>query len=273
MDNSENTPVREQPDLSGSDIIAYLFKRISALENRIEKLENEKTVFAEKESALLSKADSADKKLDLLIWQMENLTGGIEDTGKTEHAKPQSVPVTAHQAQSTAKTENLSDGIEDIGKSKPAKPQSIPAAVPQTQSTPKQIAVFIDGENISHKKAADIIEKAKNRGSIEFARVYGIQNNNSDKPWVKTSAQLGIKHIRLAGGSKKNKVDKKMFDEILNETKKAKHADTIIIATNDTDFIPTIENVRSTGVHVIIMGLKSSLSDKMKKSCDSFIYL
>ena len=64
-----------------------------------------------------------------------------------------------------------------------------------------------------------------------------------------------------------------MFEEIRNEAKKKDHVDTIIIATHDTDFIPTIKDVRNMGVNVVIMGLKSSLSDKMKKACDSFIYL
>lgn len=239
MDNNENKPEKERT-LPSSNALEYLFKRLLVLETRIEQLEEKLTAVPKRENDLLSKADSIEKKLDLLIKQI------------------QCIPA--------------ANSIKDIGGNrtcvqKEAKSKS------KGEAKQKRVAVFIDGENISHKKAKQIIEKAGNRGQIELARVYGVQNNNSDKCWIKTSGELKIKHIRLAGGSKKNKVDKKMFEEILNEAKKKDHADMIVIATNDADFVPTIKTVRDTGIRVVIMGLKSSLSDKMKKACDSFIYL
>lgn len=144
---------------------------------------------------------------------------------------------------------------------------------PAVQSAKKRVAVFIDGENISHKKAKKIIEYANNLGSIELSRVYGVQNNPSDKCWVKASNAVKIKHIRLAGGSKKNKVDKKMFEEILNEAKKKDHADIIAIATNDGDFAPTVQEVQNMGISVVMLGVKSAMSDKIKNVCNSFVYL
>lgn len=229
MDDNYN---KSEEDQTLPSSLEYLFKRLLAMENRIERLEEKNAAAPKTESALLSKADSIEEKLDLLIKQI------------------QCIPTT--------------NEIEDIS--------GEPSCV-QKEAQPKRVALFIDGENISHKKAKEIIEKSKNRGQIVLSRVYGVQNNNADKCWIKTSGELNIKHIRLAGGSKKNKVDKKMFEEILNEAKKKDHADTIVIATNDTDFIPIIKDVRDMGIRVVIMGLKSSLSDKMKKACDSFIYL
>ena len=230
----------EDQTMISSKTLEYLFKRLLELEARVDRLEGKNAQVPKSENALLSRADSIEKKLDLLIKQM------------------QSTP-----------TPNV---IENIGGTKTLTKKE---TKPKSKSAAKQkrTALFIDGENISHKKAKDIIDKLGNQGQITSARVYGIQNNNSDKYWIKTSGELNIKHIRLAGGSKKNKVDKKMFEEIRNEAKKKDHVDTIIIATHDTDFIPTIKDVRNMGVNVVIMGLKSSLSDKMKKACDSFIYL
>lgn len=217
------------PGSPSSKALEYLLEQLSELENRIEELEEQHMVTLKTEKALLSKANSIEKKLDTLIKLTEN-------------------PIAVNS-------------IEDN------------SGNAQKQAKPKRIAVFIDGENISHKKASAILEKSENRGEIAFTRVYGVQNNNSDKCWIKTSNELNIKHIRLAGGSKKNKVDKKMFEEILKEANKKDHSDTIVIATNDADFAPVVKEARGLGVRVVIMGLKSSLSDKLKGACDSFLYL
>lgn len=236
MDNNENKP--QNDNALSSSALEYLFKRLLALETRIELLEEKNAAAPENTDELLSKANVIEKKLDLLI-------GMIQNTSEV-------------------------NAIEDIGGDLELIPESVEA---QSAVVKRQIAVFIDGENISNKKAEKIMEKSGNRGHIQFARVYGVKDTPFDKCWVKTSQDFNIKHIRLPGGSKKNKVDKHMFGEIYNEAKKKKHADMLIIATNDTDFIPTIKEVRDMGIYVVIMGLKSSLSDKMKKACDSFVYL
>lgn len=245
MDDEEKAFSETPNDPYSLRLTEYLIGRIAALEKRIELLEKKSASPAESGDDLLkeliSRSDALDKKLDILIER----TADISE----------------------------SSGVEDIGGNSAV--QKSDKSEPQTKSTAKgkQVAVFIDGENISHKKAEKIMEKSANRGQIEFARVYGVQNNNSDKCWIKTSGELNIKHIRLAGGSKKNKVDKKMFEEIFNEAKKKDHAETIVIATNDADFVPVVKEVSDMGIHVVIMGLKTSLSDKMKKVCDSFVYL
>lgn len=236
MDDNENQP------LPSSKALEYMFKRLLEFETRIEQLEENKSAAPKSENDLLkeliARSDALDKKLDILI-------GHTMDVPETTV-------------------------IEDIGGDLELIPESVES---QNDVVKRQIAVFIDGENISNKKAEKIMEKAGNRGHIQFTRVYDVKGTASDKCWVKTSQDFNFKHIRLPGGSKKNKVDKHMFVEIYNEAKKKKHADMLIIATNDTDFIPTIKAVKDMGIRVVIMGLKSSLSDKMKKACDSFVYL
>lgn len=76
------------------------------------------------------------------------------------------------------------------------------------------VAVFIDGENITYKKAEDILAKSITLGSA-----------------------------------------------------------TIVIATHDKDFVPTVNTVRSLGVRVVGLGLKSMVSQKLKKACDAFMLL
>lgn len=239
MDDNENKS-EDCRMLPPSNILEYLFKRLLALETRIEQLEEKNEAVSKEENALLSKADSIEEKLDLLIKQI------------------QCIPI--------------ANGIEDIGGERTCvQKETNPKSKSETKQ--KRVAVFIDGENISHKKAKKIIEYANTLGSIEFSRVYGVQNNNSDKCWIKTSGELNIKHIRLAGGSQKNKVDKKMFEEILCEAGKKDHADIIVVATNDGDFAPTVKAVKDMGIHIVVIGLKKAMSTKMKEACNSLIFL
>lgn len=245
MDDEEKVLSEMPNDPYSPKLVEYLIGRIAALERRIELLEGKTASSAESGDDLLkelvSRSDALDKKIDILIERTANVseTGSIEDIG----------------------------GQAAVQNNAQSKPKAKSAA------KKKQVAVFIDGENISHKKAKKIIEHANTLGNIDFSRVYGVQNNNSDKCWIKTSGELNIKHIRLAGGSKKNKVDKKIFEEILNEAKKQDHADIIVVATNDGDFAPTVKAVKDMGIHVVVIGLKTAMSDKMKKACNSFVYL
>ena len=241
MDDEQKTP----DDSYSMKLAEYLIGRIAALEKRIELLEGKTASPAESGDDLLkeliSRSDALDKKLDILIGRTANVSEA--------------------------------DGIEDIGGQAAA--QNSAQSKPQAKSAAKkkQVAVFIDGENISHKKAKKITEHANTLGSIGFSRVYGVQNNPSDKCWVKASNALSIKHIRLAGGSKKNKVDKKMFEEILCEAGKKDHADIIVVATNDGDFAPTVKAVKDMGIHIVVIGLKKAMSTKMKEACNSLIFL
>ncbi len=238
MDDNENQP------LPSSKVLEYMFKRLLELETRIEQLEEKKSAAPKSENDLLkeliARSDALDKKLDILIGHTMNIpeTTVIEDIG--------------------------GQAVQNDAQPKPKAKNTV---------SPKSVAVFIDGENISHKKAKKVIEQAKSFGTIEFSRVYGVQNNNSDKCWIKTATELNIKHIRLAGGSKKNKVDKKMIEEINNEAKKKNHADTIVIATNDGDFSATVKEINDKGVYITVVGLKTAMSDKLKKACNSFVYL
>lgn len=216
---------------NGNLSLEYLLKRIAELEARIERLEGNGTSAYKPENVLLSKAESIENKLDLLVEKVQRL--GAAPTKEPSAKQPKD--------------------------KKPSKSNTV--------------AVFIDGENITYKKAADIIAKSKSQGLIAFARVYGIQNKASDKGWIQAAGKLKLKHVRLSGGSAKNKVDKKMFEEILAEAKRADGSATIVIATNDKDYVPTVNTVRSLGVRVVGLGLKSMASQKLKKACDEFVSL
>lgn len=80
----------------------------------------------------------------------------------------------------------------------------------KTREKKKNTALFIDGENISHKKADSILSVVKKQGELYSARVYGLQKDEYTKEWSKKAKEYDIKDIRLCGAPAKDKVDKKM---------------------------------------------------------------
>lgn len=80
----------------------------------------------------------------------------------------------------------------------------------------RNTAVFIDSENISSKKASDIMREAKKRGVVDRVNAYGIQKDKLTQSWAKVARETeGMKDIRLYGGPGKNKVDQKIKFRIL----------------------------------------------------------
>lgn len=70
-------------------------------------------------------------------------------------------------------------------------------------------ALFIDGENISSKKAEQIQKIANKQGVLGTEKVYGLQKM-SVQNLGQIRQKLDIKDIRLCGNPEKDKVDNKI---------------------------------------------------------------
>ena len=76
------------------------------------------------------------------------------------------------------------------------------------------IALFIDGENISSKHAKQILEIANEIGTIAVAKVYRLQKDEHTKKWTEKAKENEIKDIRLCGKPEENKVDNKIIRDM-----------------------------------------------------------
>lgn len=136
----------------------------------------------------------------------------------------------------------------------------------------RKVAVFIDGENISHTKADSIIRNAKYQGKIISIRVYSMYYNSGAKKWKKVAKNQSIKTVFLGGPNTRNKVDMRICGEILSWCGIKNRVDVIVLVTSDNDYIKTVQKARRRGKRVVVMGTKC-LSDKMKDACDAYFYL
>lgn len=140
----------------------------------------------------------------------------------------------------------------------------------KTKAKKENTALFIDGENISHKKAEIIKKVAEKQGVIHSSRVYGIQKDNHTQGWTDKAKESGIKDIRLCGDPEKDKVDKKIQKDAKREIVSEKSVDIVCLATSDTGYVDTIKELRSKGKKVVVIGEKKA-SDELRKSCNEFI--
>lgn len=134
----------------------------------------------------------------------------------------------------------------------------------------KNTALFIDGENISCEKVNAIMDAAKEQGVLFSGRVYGLQKDSSTRGWSDKAREYGIADIRLYGGPKKNKVDRKIQKDMKREITLHKNVDIVCVATSDKGYAVTIQELRAKEKRVVVIG-ECKAPDKLRNICSVFI--
>lgn len=137
-------------------------------------------------------------------------------------------------------------------------------------SQKKNTALFIDGENISCKKANAIMDAAKQQGILFSKRMYGLQKDNRTRRWSDKAKEYEIADIRLFGGPEKNKVDRKMQKDMKREITQHKNVDIVCVATSDKGYADTILELRTQGKRVVGIG-EGKAPDRLRNACNVFI--
>ena len=130
--------------------------------------------------------------------------------------------------------------------------------------------LLIDGENLGAKKAQKIMKAARSQGIIYESKVYSRQCDGYTKKWSEKAGEYGIHDIRLYGGPNKDKVDKKIKKDAKRTISNHKNIDVICIATNDGGYVDVIEELRSQGKRVVVIGTEKA-AKSLRESCNCFI--
>lgn len=141
----------------------------------------------------------------------------------------------------------------------------------QTKTAQKRVSLFIDEENISPKKAESIVMFARRQGALCSARGYGLQDDEHIKHWTLEAKLHGIQEVRLPGKPKKDKIDKRIQDDVI-KMNVSKNGDIVCIVTSDRGYIPTIEQLKKMGKRVVGMGEAKAPYD-LRNACDEFIQI
>ena len=130
------------------------------------------------------------------------------------------------------------------------------------------IAIFIDGENISSKEYKAIIEDIRKYGRVSISNIYLDWTEN--KSWMDISKNFGITPIQCNKIKGKNSIDLKIAVDIM-ETIYEKNIDLFCILTTDSDFCHIVQKLKSKNKYVYIYGPKINTNQSLLSICDKFI--
>lgn len=133
----------------------------------------------------------------------------------------------------------------------------------------KQVAVLIDGDNISAKYAESIKQEALQYGNIKVFRLYGSVNSPNTKRWYPVMPKQGIMPVlQISYASGKSIADQALTIDVM-DLLHSDNIDIFCIASSDSDFTKLVYRLKESGKIVIGMG-ESKTKEALAKVCDEF---
>lgn len=134
------------------------------------------------------------------------------------------------------------------------------------------VAVLIDYENVGLDAIQHLLDQLSDVGRVIIRRAYGdwsVQRGKQDQ-----LLELGIEPIHQYHSNKsgKNSSDIRLAIEAI-DLLYSSPIDTFVIVSSDSDFVPLVGKLRSSGKSVIVAGRREATSPTLIKSCDRYIFL
>ena len=137
----------------------------------------------------------------------------------------------------------------------------------------KNMAVFIDGENVAADKAEKIFSVIEQKGVLDYAKVYGIQKDHSTKKWSDVAKnQDNVKDIRLCGGPAHDKVDNKIKRDARAAVQNASNIDIFVIVSSDHGYADVISELKHKGKRVLVVG-EEKAPERLRKAGSEFVMI
>lgn len=130
------------------------------------------------------------------------------------------------------------------------------------------IAIFIDGENISYKDYGNILKDIRKSGQVSISNVYLDWTQNQS--WKEVTKSLGVTPIQCQKLNGKNSVDLKIAVDIM-ETLYERQIDLFCILTTDSDFCHIVQKLKSKNKIVHIYGYETKINNSLLNICNKFI--
>lgn len=133
----------------------------------------------------------------------------------------------------------------------------------------KQVAVLIDGDNISPRYAEYIRKEASMLGTIKIFRLYGSISAPTVRAWYRVMPKYGINPMLQLNYIKgKSVVDQALTIDAM-DILYTEAVDTICIVTSDCDFAKLAYRLKEAGKFVVGMG-EQKTNEALAKACDEF---
>lgn len=133
----------------------------------------------------------------------------------------------------------------------------------------EKIAVFIDGDNVSHNIISLIMNEIKNYGRIICCNVYADWSCENMKNWKLTANKLGIITVQCDRISGKNSTDIKMAVDVMKILYTIKHISLFYLVTSDSDYRHLVPEIKLLNKKVNCIGSIKS-NNSLQSVCDVF---
>jgi uncharacterized LabA/DUF88 family protein len=133
----------------------------------------------------------------------------------------------------------------------------------------RNMAVFIDGDNISHDFIPFIMNKLNKKGRVILKRVYGDFSKDNLKPWINVAKthNLALKQVDRLSRRKNNTDIGLIIDAI--DTIHTTPLDQFCLISGDIDYLQLIQFVKSKGIKTL--GVAGYNKNKLlEPACDEF---
>ena len=131
--------------------------------------------------------------------------------------------------------------------------------------------ILVDGENVSAKRADEILRLARRFGRVDLLRVYHRQKDPITRAWTEKSHVSAYTDVCLFGGPEKNKIDRKIQKDAQRYFG-AEGVGGIVVVSSDADFRCLATDAAAAGKRFCVIGEKQAPL-KLRRACDHFIEL
>jgi len=134
------------------------------------------------------------------------------------------------------------------------------------------LAVFVDGDNISWKETDNILTECRSLGRIVNAMVFGDWSMPNMQGWKDSAAQKGLLAIQCDCLKGKNSTDIKLMMEVMKMLFTNTFVEVYVIVTSDSDYRHLVTEIKMKGKLCYCIG-SSNTNNSLQNICDKFIKL
>lgn len=149
------------------------------------------------------------------------------------------------------------------------------------------VAIYLDFENLAISseqvypkeemplQIEPIVDFASNKGPIAVKKAYANWNYPMFRQYQRMLLEQGFELIHLPETTVQGKswADMRITISILEDLALYPHLQTVVLGSQDTDFIPIVQAIKAKGREVIVAGFGQFVGNLLKKNCTEFISL
>jgi uncharacterized LabA/DUF88 family protein len=149
------------------------------------------------------------------------------------------------------------------------------------------VAIYLDFENLAISseqvypkeemplQIEPIVDYASNKGTVAIKKAYANWNYSLFRQYQRVLVEQGFELIHLPETTIQGKswADIRMTIAILEDLTLHPYIQTVVLGSQDTDFVPVLQAIKTKGREVMIAGFGQFVGNILKKNCTEFVSL